>query len=313
MDPVQLGRSGLRVSPLCLGTMTFGQETAERRRPSDRRPGLRRGGVLLGHRRHVRKGTVRGDRRPADGRAAATRSSSPPRPGRRWARGPTTAGLSARHLIAACEASLERLQTDWIDLYYLHLPDRSVPLDEIPAGDGRPRAQRQGPVRRVLELPGLGGDGAPGDGRAPRMAAGDRGPAALQPGEPRHRGRAAAHVPGQGARRGQLLAPRARGPHREVRRWQSGQQGETRLARSNPRFLQAEWRQESVDRVGGAGRALAEERGHTAAELAVAWAMANKAVHSVIGGPRTMAAPRGLPRGGCCSVGRRSSRPPATR
>ena len=44
--------------------------------------------------------------------------------------GPNDAGLSRRHILAACEASLRRLQTDHIDLYQAHLPDPETPLDE---------------------------------------------------------------------------------------------------------------------------------------------------------------------------------------
>jgi NDP-hexose 2,3-enoyl reductase len=45
--------------------------------------------------------------------------------------GPNDQGLSARHLIAACDASLRRLQTDWIDLYQMHHVSRSTPWEEI--------------------------------------------------------------------------------------------------------------------------------------------------------------------------------------
>jgi NDP-hexose 2,3-enoyl reductase len=44
---------------------------------------------------------------------------------------PNDSGLSARHIIAACEDSLRRLQTDWIDLYQMHHIERSTPWEEI--------------------------------------------------------------------------------------------------------------------------------------------------------------------------------------
>jgi NDP-hexose 2,3-enoyl reductase len=45
--------------------------------------------------------------------------------------GPNDRGLSARHIIAACEASLRRLRTDWIDLYQMHHVERRTPWEEI--------------------------------------------------------------------------------------------------------------------------------------------------------------------------------------
>jgi NDP-hexose C3-ketoreductase / dTDP-4-oxo-2-deoxy-alpha-D-pentos-2-ene 2,3-reductase len=49
----------------------------------------------------------------------------------RMGKGPNDEGLSARHIIKACEESLRRLQTDWIDLYQMHHVSRSTPWDEI--------------------------------------------------------------------------------------------------------------------------------------------------------------------------------------
>ena len=44
--------------------------------------------------------------------------------------GPNDQGLSRRHILAACEASLRRLRTEWIDLYQAHFPDPETPIDE---------------------------------------------------------------------------------------------------------------------------------------------------------------------------------------
>ncbi len=44
---------------------------------------------------------------------------------------PNQKGLSRKHLVEACHAALERLQTDYLDLYYCHRPDKSVPMEEI--------------------------------------------------------------------------------------------------------------------------------------------------------------------------------------
>src|SRR2546430_46183 len=46
------------------------------------------------------------------------------------AAGPHDQGLSRRHILAACDASLKRLRTDWIDLYQVHMQDGTVPIDE---------------------------------------------------------------------------------------------------------------------------------------------------------------------------------------
>ena len=134
MEWVPLGRSGLKVSRLCLGTMTFGSEADDTQAARIADLCLERGvgfwdtadmygagsserviGSLLAGRRHRVVLATKGF-------AALAPDGAPP--------GPNDRGLSARHLIAACEASLRRLGTDFIDLYYLHLPDRSVPLDE---------------------------------------------------------------------------------------------------------------------------------------------------------------------------------------
>ena len=62
---------------------------------------------------------------------------------------PNQYGVSRKHIIASCEASLRRLKTDHIDLYYIHGPDPVGALRGDYARSGRSRAAGQGP------LPGL--------------------------------------------------------------------------------------------------------------------------------------------------------------
>lgn len=56
-------------------------------------------------------------------------------------------GLSRRHIISACEASLERLQTDYIDIYYMHIPDYHTPLEE--SLEAMSQLVREGKVRYI--------------------------------------------------------------------------------------------------------------------------------------------------------------------
>lgn len=142
MKHIHLGRSGLKVSPLCLGTMNFGPHTEQTESFSlmDRALdlginffdtadvyGWEKGeGVteqILG--RWFAQG---GDRRERVVLATKVYGDmeSPARPDPNQQR-----GLSARKIIRQCEASLRRLQTDWIDLYQMHHIDRSCPFDEI--------------------------------------------------------------------------------------------------------------------------------------------------------------------------------------
>jgi aryl-alcohol dehydrogenase-like predicted oxidoreductase len=134
----QLGRSGLRVSPLTLGTMGFGGggkfayvgtgdvDAARRQIDLARDAGVNvidTADVYSDGRAEEIIGEALGDRR--DSVLLATKARFSMSPG-----GPNDAGLSRHHLIRACEASLRRLRTDHIDLYQVHEWDGLTPLEE---------------------------------------------------------------------------------------------------------------------------------------------------------------------------------------
>jgi len=137
---VTLGRSGLRVSPLCLGAMTFGEDLGwgssveESQQIIDRYIEL--GGnfidtanfytkshseKIIGD--HVGKNAARRDRL-----VIATKFSGNLYPG-----DPNGGGSGRKSIVAACENSLRRLQTDYIDLYWLHNWDVHTPIEETMA------------------------------------------------------------------------------------------------------------------------------------------------------------------------------------
>ena len=145
MEYRQLGRSGLRVSKLTLGTMTFGGRGNFANVGTIDLDGARRqidmaldAGVNLidtadiysaGASEEIVGEVLRGGRR--DGSLLATKARFP------MGAGPNDAGLSRHHLIEACEASLRRLRTDHIDLYQVHEWDGQTPLEET-LGRARP-------------------------------------------------------------------------------------------------------------------------------------------------------------------------------
>ena len=64
----------------------------------------------------------------------------------------TTAGLSRRWIMQACDDSLARLGTDYIDIYYLHKDDTDTPLAETVGAHRRPDPRRQDPLLRRVQL-----------------------------------------------------------------------------------------------------------------------------------------------------------------
>jgi aryl-alcohol dehydrogenase-like predicted oxidoreductase len=130
-----LGRSGLRVSPLALGALTFGadwgwgSERDEARQIFDAY--LDRGGNFIDTANQYTNGTserlvgefANGLR---DGLVIATKYSLSTRPG-----DPNSGGNHRKNMVQSVEASLRRLNTDYIDLLYLHAWDGTTPVDEV--------------------------------------------------------------------------------------------------------------------------------------------------------------------------------------
>ncbi|MFI5387625.1 MAG: aldo/keto reductase, partial [Fimbriimonadales bacterium] len=136
MEHTRLGRTGLKVSRLCLGTMTFGLQIDEQAAASvlDRATGsgvtfidtadvypLGGGIELVGRTEEILGRWLKGKRQDF---VLATKCFG------RTGPQPWDAGNSRRHIMDAVDASLRRLGTDYIDLYQLHQDDPEAPLDE---------------------------------------------------------------------------------------------------------------------------------------------------------------------------------------
>ncbi len=133
-----LGRSGLRVSPMSLGTMTFGSDwgwgadASESRRMFDLY--LERGGNFIDTANFYTNGSSEkllgqfmADRRESV--VLATKYTLNMQPGN-----PNAGGNHRRNMVRSVEASLKRLGTDYIDLLYLHIWDNLTPVDEVMRG-----------------------------------------------------------------------------------------------------------------------------------------------------------------------------------
>ncbi|RYZ38044.1 MAG: aldo/keto reductase, partial [Myxococcaceae bacterium] len=151
---VTLGRSGLRVSPFCLGAMTFGEDLGWGSSVETSNAILdrfiERGGNFIdtanvytfGHAEkiigdHIGKHPAKRDRV-----VIATKFF-----GNLFERDPNGGGAGRKSVMAACDESLRRLQTDYIDLYWMHAWDANTPIEETMRALGD--LVRSGKVRYV--------------------------------------------------------------------------------------------------------------------------------------------------------------------
>ena len=162
MHQVQLGNSDLQVTPICLGTMTFGEQvneaaahaildravelgvnfldTAEMYAVPARAATFGATETILGNWFASRPGM-------RDKLVLASKVAGPSR-GMPWVR--EGLGMTAADIVASCEASLRRLQTDVIDLYQIHWPERHVPAFGALYYDPA-KESTQTPIREQLE------------------------------------------------------------------------------------------------------------------------------------------------------------------
>jgi aryl-alcohol dehydrogenase-like predicted oxidoreductase len=142
----KLGRTGLKVSPICLGAMNYGDPVSETESIKIVKSAMAAGVNFLdtgnayagGRSEEIIGKALKGERHSI---VIATKV------GGRTGPGANNMGLSRQHIMQAVEDSLRRLQTDYIDLYYVHTPDYDTPIEEtLRAMDG---LVQQGKVRYI--------------------------------------------------------------------------------------------------------------------------------------------------------------------
>jgi aryl-alcohol dehydrogenase-like predicted oxidoreductase len=282
----QLGASALRVSPLCLGTMLFGEATpdAEAARIVAR---ARERGVNFIDTADVYNGGLSEE---VTGRLIAADRDEwvlATKLGNRMGPGPNAAGFSRKWVMQAVEGSLRRLGTGHVDILYLHRIAYGEPLEEPLRAIGD--LIREGKLRyfgvsnfhgwRIVEVCRI------------CDALGMARPVVSQPlynavsrGAEVEQLPAAAHC-GLGV---VSYSPLARGVLTGQYRPGADPAPGTRAARGDVRMHQTEWRAESLE-IAQRIAAHARARGIAAGQFALAWVLANRLVTAAVAGPRTLA------------------------
>ena len=279
-----LGSSGTRVSQLCLGTMLFGAETDEAtaRRIIDHafEHGVNFIDTADAYAKCVSEEVVgRAIKAQRHRWILATKCGNP------LDKGPNSRGQSRTHVMRAVEASLKRLGTDCIDLYYVHVPDTAVRWESVVETYGA--LVRQGKIREWGVSNVRGWQLAHICHLADELHVAR--PVALQPyynlmnRQPEVELLPAAHAFGLGV---VPYSPIARGVLSGKYKLNTVPEAGSRAARADSRMMQVEWRPESLE-IAGTLKAHAAQRGISLVHWAVAWVLNNGAVTSSIVGPRT--------------------------
>ncbi len=284
MEYRRLGASGLEVSPICLGTMMFGDRTdaatAQRIVDSACDAGINfidtADAYAGGASEQIVGAAIKANRRRW---ILATKVANV------LTAKPHDGGLSRRWILHACDDSLARLGTDYIDIYYLHKDDTDTPLSETIEAMGD--LIRGGKIRyfgvsnyrgwRIAEVVGVCADlGVPQ-------------PIVCQPyynamnRQPEVEILPACDYYGIGV---VPYSPLARGIL--TGKYSPGAEppADSRVARKDQRMMETEFRAESIA-IAQTIKAHAARKGLTATQFALAWLLRNQIVSSVIAGPRT--------------------------
>ena len=280
-----LGTTGLNVSPLCLGTMMFGGRTdAALSTEIIHRAGdlginfIDTADIYNAGESEVVVGRAIADRR--DKVVLATKGRQP------MGDGPNDSGAGRVHLMRALDASLKRLGTDYVDLYYVHAPDYDTPLEEtLTTLDDMVRSGR---VRYVACSNYRAWYLAKALGISDRLDL-ERF-VCVQPLYnivnrdievelfPLCRDQGIGVVSYSGLARGILT-----GKYTTFGEYPEG----TRASLNDPRMNQAELREPSID-ISQQLVAYCQQRGVASSQFSLAWCLANPTLTSVILGPRTM-------------------------
>ncbi|CAN5254848.1 aldo/keto reductase [soil metagenome] len=199
---------------------------------------------------------------------------------------PNDRGLSRRWLLTEIDNSLKRLGTDWIDLWYMHRDDETTPIEEVVSTMGRLieagkiryygvsnfRAWR---IARMVEVARRMGVPPPIACQPPYSAVTRQIEVEVLP--------VCDHY-GVGV---VAYSPLARGVLTGKYSPDAKPEPGSRAARGDRRILQTEFRVESME-IAQKIKAHAEGRGMSASQFAIAWALNNRLIHGVIGGPRTL-------------------------
>lgn len=286
MDYRYLGRSAVRVSPLCLGAMTFGgatdEPTARRIVDKARDQGINFIDTADGYNGGKSEEIVgRAIKAKRDHWVLATKF------GHRISDSPNEGGQSRKWIMQDVEASLRKLGTDYIDLLYFHKADIHAPFEEglraiqdlMTQGKLRSygvsnfKGWRIAEICRAADQIGMDRPVAsqPLYNMVDRLSEVEQLPAAG------HYGLGV--VPYSPLARGVLSGKYAKNtPPPE----------DSRVARNDPRIKQTEWRDESID-IAQAVVKHAKAQGLSPVAFAIAWVLRNRFVSAAIVGPRTEA------------------------
>ncbi|MBJ9660452.1 aldo/keto reductase [Burkholderia gladioli] len=285
MEYRQLGRSGLQVSELTLGTMNFGGPTDERAAVSIIDRAFEQGVNSI----DTADAYTGGESERIVGRAIAARRDS-------WVlaskfanpqgSGPNDRGASRKYIVQAVDASLKRLGTDYLDIVYVHREDHLTPPEET--------IRALGDLIRAGKLRYYGLSNFRGwkiaEFAHTAQALGIDAPAASQPlynlanRQVEAEQLTAAYRYGLGVI---SFSPLARGVLTAKYEPGASPGADTRAGRADRRLLQTEWRPETIE-LARRVHAHAAERGLSASQFALAWVLNSRYIASTIAGPRTL-------------------------